>query len=34
MKVSLEDIYNGKVFKIPHSRKKCCETCDGKGGAN
>ena len=34
IKVTLEEVYNGKVFKIPHSRKKCCEGCDGKGGAN
>lgn len=34
LQVSLEDIYNGKMVKIPHNRKKCCETCDGKGGSN
>jgi len=34
LKVTLEEVYNGKLFKIPHSRKKCCEGCDGKGGAN
>ena len=32
LKVTLEDVYNGKLFKIPHTRKKLCEECDGKGG--
>jgi DnaJ-class molecular chaperone len=30
----LEDIYKGKMFKLPHSHKKCCEACEGKGGSN
>lgn len=34
LRVKLEDIYNGKMFKVPHSRKKLCDDCDGKGGAN
>lgn len=34
LKVSLEDIYKGKMMKLPHQRKKCCEACDGKGGSN
>lgn len=32
--MTLEDIQSGKMFKIPHSKKKLCDTCDGKGGAN
>jgi len=34
LKVTLEDIYNGKMVKIPHTRKGLCEGCDGKGGSN
>lgn len=34
LKVTLEDIYKGKMFKLPHSHKKCCEACEGKGGSN
>jgi hypothetical protein len=34
LKVTLEDIQNGKLFKIPHTKKKLCDECDGKGGAN
>lgn len=34
LKVTLEEVYNGKLYKIPHNRKQCCEGCDGKGGAN
>lgn len=29
VKVSLEDIYQGKMFKYNHSRKKLCDSCDG-----
>lgn len=34
MSVTLEDVFNGKMVKLNHNRKKCCEGCDGKGGAN
>jgi len=34
IKVKLEDIYNGKSEKLQISRKRNCETCDGKGGSN
>ncbi len=33
-KVSLEDIYNGKVVKFENKRTRCCEKCNGKGGEN
>jgi DnaJ family protein A protein 2 len=32
LKVTLEEVYSGKLFKIPHSKKQLCESCDGKGG--
>jgi len=32
LKITLEDAYNGKVIKMPHTRNKLCATCDGKGG--
>ncbi len=32
LKVSLADIYNGKVVKYEHNRTRCCEKCSGKGG--
>lgn len=34
LKVSLEDVFNGKMIKLSHTRKKLCDGCDGKGGAN
>ena len=34
MKITLEDAYTGKMNKVNHTRKKLCEGCDGKGGAN
>ena len=34
MKITLEDAYSGKMNKVNHTRKKLCEGCDGKGGAN
>lgn len=34
IKVKLEDVYNGKMMRIPHQRKKVCGECDGKGGKN
>lgn len=30
MQVTLEDIYEGKMVKLPIKRKRCCEKCDGK----
>lgn len=32
LKVTLEDVYNGKMAKLPHTRSKACPSCDGKGG--
>jgi DnaJ family protein A protein 2 len=32
MKVTLEDIYNGKMKKLTFQRHRNCEACDGKGG--
>ncbi len=34
LKVTLEEVFSGKLFKIPHSKKQSCESCDGKGGSN
>lgn len=34
LEVTLEDAYNGKMAHLPVTRKRCCESCDGKGGAN
>jgi len=34
IKVKLEDVYSGKLLKIPHKKQKVCEECDGKGGKN
>ena len=34
MNVSLEDVYEGKMLKLKHTRKRTCETCEGKGGQN
>lgn len=31
-KVTLEDVYIGKMIKIEHKRYRLCEVCDGKGG--
>mmetsp|Transcript_6847 Transcript_6847/g.12428 ORF Transcript_6847/g.12428 Transcript_6847/m.12428 type:complete len:437 (+) Transcript_6847:1278-2588(+) len=33
LKVSLEDIYNGKTSKIAVQRDRCCTDCQGKGGS-
>lgn len=30
--VTLENIYNGDLLKIPHKRTRCCDKCGGKGG--
>lgn len=32
LKVSLEDLYNGKTVKLAINRNKLCEECDGRGG--
>jgi DnaJ family protein A protein 2 len=32
IKVSLEDLYNGKTVRLAISRNKPCSTCDGVGG--
>lgn len=34
LNVKLEDVYEGKMIKLKHTRKRPCEACDGKGGAN
>jgi len=34
IKVKLEDVYAGKLLKIPHKKQKVCEECEGKGGKN
>lgn len=34
LNVTLEDVYEGKMIKLKHTRKRPCEACDGKGGAN
>lgn len=34
LEVSLEDLYNGKVVKLPINKRVCCEECSGKGGKN
>ena len=32
--IALEDIYNGRIVKVEHTRSRCCEKCNGKGGEN
>jgi len=32
--VKLEEVYNGKMVKLPLKKRICCEACDGKGGKN
>ena len=32
MKLTLEEIYNGKNTKIAVNRERICTKCDGKGG--
>ncbi|EGR27783.1 hypothetical protein IMG5_189070 [Ichthyophthirius multifiliis] len=34
VEVSLQDVYKGKVLKTKFKRKRPCEKCEGKGGAN
>jgi len=33
-KVTLEDVYKGKMIKIDHKRMRTCDACEGKGGKN
>ena len=32
--VTLEEVYEGKMIDIKHSRKRNCDGCEGKGGKN
>ena len=32
MKLTLEEVYNGKNTKIAVNRERLCAKCDGKGG--
>ena len=32
LKVTLEDLYNGKTTKVAVSRDRICNKCDGRGG--
>eukprot|EP01016_Furgasonia_blochmanni_P016152 TRINITY_DN1918_c0_g1_i5.p1 TRINITY_DN1918_c0_g1~~TRINITY_DN1918_c0_g1_i5.p1 ORF type:complete len:494 (-),score=187.62 TRINITY_DN1918_c0_g1_i5:221-1702(-) len=34
LSVKLEDVYKGRLINMPIERKRVCESCDGKGGAN
>jgi DnaJ-class molecular chaperone len=34
LKVSLEDLYKGKVSKLALQKQVLCKSCDGKGGRN
>merc|ERR1712183_596614 len=34
VQVKLEEVYNGKVVKMPIKKRVCCEACGGKGGKN
>lgn len=34
LKVSLEDVYKGKMMKLSINRKRVCAACDGLGGKN
>jgi len=34
VQVKLEEVYNGKLVKMPIKKRICCETCGGKGGKN
>jgi len=34
LKVTLEEVYSGKMVKLPHTRKRVCEGCNGEGGSN
>ncbi|CAD8083078.1 unnamed protein product [Paramecium sonneborni] len=32
--VTLEEVFEGKMIHLTHKRKRVCEGCEGKGGAN
>lgn len=34
VQVKLEEVYEGKVVKMPIKKRICCESCGGKGGKN
>lgn len=34
VQVKLEEVYSGKVVKMPIKKRICCEACSGKGGKN
>jgi len=34
VQVKLEEVYEGKVVKMPIKKRVCCEACGGKGGKN
>ena len=34
LQVTLDDVFEGKMIHLPHKRKRVCEGCQGKGGAN
>jgi len=34
VQVKLEEVYAGKVIKMPIKKRMCCEACGGKGGKN
>lgn len=34
LSVTLEDVYEGKMINLTHKRKRVCDGCEGKGGAN
>lgn len=34
LNVTLEDVYEGKMIELKHSRKRICTPCEGKGGKN
>ena len=34
VQVTLEEVYNGKLIKLPIKKTQCCEACNGKGGKN
>lgn len=34
LEITLEDAFLGKMSFLEYTRKRNCEACDGKGGAN
>lgn len=32
LEITLENVYNGEIRKVPHKRIRVCEKCEGKGG--